>query len=69
MRTMETLELGLTAQELQALANGETLQAPLEDDQRLLLYAVATGQPEDTDGTADTPESPDEIAEGAEVEQ
>lgn len=73
MRKMETVEFGLSAAELDALANGKQLQAPLSDEKRALIYLVQPAEQAESegDGTAGdvTPDSPDEISEGVEVDE
>jgi len=66
MRTMETHEITLTAKELQALAEGTALTAPLGDNRRLVL-SVAMPAETDDDGNEDT--DPEDIQAGMEVEE
>jgi len=66
MRTMETHEITLTAKELQALAEGTALTAPLGDNRRLVLNVALPAETDD-DGDEDT--DPEDIQAGMEVEE
>jgi len=63
---METHEITLTAKELQALAEGTALTAPLGDNRRLVL-SVALPAETDDEGGEDT--DPEDIQAGMEVEE
>jgi hypothetical protein len=67
---METHEITLTAKELQALAEGTALTAPLGDNRRLVL-SVALPREEETEEaeSAPEPDGPTEISEGVEVDE
>jgi len=65
MRTMETHEITLTAKELQALAEGTALTAPLGDNRRLVLSVALPAESDDTDEDTD----PEDIQAGMEVEE
>jgi len=64
MRTMETHEITLTAQELQALAEGTALTAPLSDKRRLVLSVALPAEDNDNEDT-----DPEDIQAGVEVEE
>jgi len=64
MRTMETHEITLTAKELQALAEGTALTAPLGDNRRLVLSVALPAEDNDNEDT-----DPEDIQAGVEVEE
>jgi len=65
MRTMETHEITLTAKELQALAEGTALTAPLGDNRRLVLSVALPAE----DNADDEDTDPEDIQAGVEVEE